>query len=321
MLRSREAIIGEDQGALPLPQSIVGLCVAKNESDIIEAMVRHNLCYLDALHVVDNDSADSTPDILDALATEFPGRLTWASDPRSGHVQTDIVNTTLAPLAHSTDACQIVLLDADEFLRGDRQLFTDTLRNSATPILLPWVTFVPTPDDDKSVPNPIARITHRRARESPQLCKTTVPRALIGQVTISAGNHKLKGPGAKPASVIEGLSLGHFPVRSKEQLTSKILIGAWSLRMRRRKGREGYHWLLLSERIRASEELTDSDLLTVALGYSGRAQLDFVREPLPLVAPPALKYTPTHNKNLWRNLVAFTERCVQLLEHKPANLS
>lgn len=91
--------------------------------------------------------------------------------------------------------------------------------------------------------------------------------------------------------------------------------------MRRRKGREGYHWLLLSERIRASEELTDSDLLTVALGYSGRAQLDFVREPLPLVAPPALKYTPTHNKNLWRNLVAFTERCVQLLEHKPANLS
>jgi len=314
-------VASQDQGVLPLPQQIVGLCVAKNESDIIEAMVRHNLCYLDALHVVDNDSADSTRDILAALAAEFPGRLTWASDPRSGHMQTDIVNAALAPLAQSSDAGQIVLLDSDEFLRGDRQLFTDALRGSETPFLLPWVTYVPTAEDDKSLTNPIARITHRRVLEKPQFYKTKVPRSLIGQARVKAGNHRLRGPGADTTQIAEGLSLAHFPVRTKEQLTSKILIGAWNMRLRNRRGRrEGYHWLLLSERIQKEGALNEGDLLAVALGYAGRGQLSFVRDPLPQVASPALKYTPTDANTAWRNLVAFTERCVQLLEPKPKDL-
>jgi hypothetical protein len=59
---------------MPSGTRIVGLCIAKNEADIIEAMVRHNLGFLDQLHVVDNDSADATPGILAALEGEFGGR-------------------------------------------------------------------------------------------------------------------------------------------------------------------------------------------------------------------------------------------------------
>ena len=46
---------------------LVGLAVVKNEADIIEAMIRHNLQFLDALVVVDNASADQTAQIVGAL--------------------------------------------------------------------------------------------------------------------------------------------------------------------------------------------------------------------------------------------------------------
>ena len=115
---------------------ISGLCVAKNEADIIEAMVRHNLGYLDTLHVVDHDSADATPLILSALAAEFPDRLTWESDTTRGHVQTALINARVRPLLAETGAAQLVLLDADEFIRAEPKLFRDSLLASETPILL-----------------------------------------------------------------------------------------------------------------------------------------------------------------------------------------
>jgi glycosyltransferase involved in cell wall biosynthesis len=66
---------------------LVGLAVVKNEADIIEAMIRHNLQFLDALVVVDNASADQTAQIVGALVPEFSGRLQLRHDPRLGHVQ------------------------------------------------------------------------------------------------------------------------------------------------------------------------------------------------------------------------------------------
>ena len=304
-----------------MPQNIVGLCVAKNESDIIEAMVRHNLCYLDALHVVDNDSADSTQDILAALSEEFPDRLTWESDPRTGHLQTAIMNAALGPLLTRTAAAQIVLLDADEFLRADPVVFREGLLAAGRPVLLPWVTYVPTKDDDASVLNPIERIAHRRSRERPQFHKTTVPTHLVGKVRIMSGNHSLRGAGEDVAITVDGLSLAHFPVRSAEQLTSKVLIGAWNMRLRAKRGlSEGYHWHALASKVLAGGALTEDDLQAVAMGYSARRSSGILPDPLAIRGDVALKYTPDGKANLLRNLAAFTERCVQLLESKPKDL-
>lgn len=301
-------------------KQIAGLAVAKNEADIIEAMVRHNLSYLDFLHVVDNDSADATTAILAALASEFPGRLTWSKDLRSGHRQTEIINQSLPDLAEMTGAFQIVLLDADEFLRGDPVFVAQTLRTTPTPILLPWVTFVPTESDDRTVPNPVARIIHRRRREVPQYLKTTVPASLIGRARVMEGSHRLRGEGAETAVRADGLTLAHFPVRSRDQLISKILIGAWNLRRRRnRKQNEGHHWLALAERILSGERVTEAHLQAVALGYAAKAEVRLVQDPLP--APAALRYTPSEGSGLWLNLSAFTERCVQLLEERNTDFS
>ena len=300
-------------------EALVGLTVAKNEADIIEAMVRHNLGYLDQLHLIDNDSADATPDILAALATEFPDRLTWETDRRTGHLQTAIINAALGPLLARTGAEQIVLLDADEFLRADPAVFRETLMAARKPVLLPWVTFVPTATDDAGVLNPSERITHRRHRERPQYHKVTVPSHLVGKVQVMPGNHSLKDTGQDEAIKLEGLSLAHFPVRSVEQLTSKVLIGAWNMRLRASRGRgEGKQWHDLAARVLAGQALTEEDLQIVAMGYSARKVTDILPDPLVPRGTITLKYTPDGRANLLRNLAAFTESCVRLLEDRGA---
>ena len=41
-------------------QKLVGLSMVRNESDVIETFVRHNLTLLDELHIIDHNSSDNT---------------------------------------------------------------------------------------------------------------------------------------------------------------------------------------------------------------------------------------------------------------------
>jgi Glycosyl transferase family 2 len=299
---------------MPAGTNIVGLCIAKNEADIIEPMVRYNLGYLDHLHVVDNDSADATPGILAALQAEFAGRLSWSVDVRAGHGQQAITNEMLPELAQRTDAAQVVLLDADEFVRGDREAFRAGLLASDQPVQLPWVSYVPSPDDDASEQNPVARIRHRRRREVPQYNKTTVPRGLIGRAQVGAGNHSLIAGSRIAAVQIDGVTLAHFPVRSREQLMSKVLIGSWNMRLRDPKDqKEAFHWRALADRILAGGVLTDADLHQVALSYAAKSAVRILEDPLIAPGAMALRYTPDGTSLLATNLIAFAESCVRLL--------
>jgi len=48
---------------------LVGVVMAKNEADVIEAFVRHNLRFLDRLLIIDHQSSDATANIVMALRT------------------------------------------------------------------------------------------------------------------------------------------------------------------------------------------------------------------------------------------------------------
>jgi len=294
---------------------IIGLCVAKNEADIIEAMVRHNLSFLDRLHMVDNDSSDGTLGIVQLLASEFPSRLTWSTDERPGHMQKVILNELLTDIASGEDIAHVVLLDADEFIRAPRDAFRSGLFAADAPVLLPWVTYVPTRFDDSSEPNPALRIGRRRRRERPQHFKVTVPGRLIGRVQVKAGSRYLKGPDVPDSVVLAEASLAHFPVRSPEQLMSKVLIGSWSVRARGPlKGKEAYHWHALAERILSGDLIREAELHAIALTYAADKEVGLVRDPLPSVADGRLRYTRPGSELLIRNLIAFAEICVQWRE-------
>lgn len=58
-----------------------GLCLVKNEDDILARSLRHNLRWFDRVYILDNGSTDRTWEVARELEREFPGRVTaWKSE-------------------------------------------------------------------------------------------------------------------------------------------------------------------------------------------------------------------------------------------------
>jgi glycosyltransferase involved in cell wall biosynthesis len=93
-----------------------GVAMARNEADVIEAFIRHNLTVLDGLAIVDHGSTDATPAILAALSAEG---LPLQIEVNTGleFKQSEIVTQLARRILATTDADFIFLLDADEFLK------------------------------------------------------------------------------------------------------------------------------------------------------------------------------------------------------------
>ncbi|MEB3323674.1 MAG: glycosyltransferase family 2 protein, partial [Synechococcaceae cyanobacterium] len=65
---------------------LIGIATIKNEEDIIEAFLRHNLKFGDHLYILDNGSVDQTPQILREFSKQgWP--LTIFYDPSFRHNQ------------------------------------------------------------------------------------------------------------------------------------------------------------------------------------------------------------------------------------------
>ena len=95
--------------------NVVGLCVVKNEQDIIEPFVRHNLRFLDSLLVLDNGSVDNTWGILKELTKEFRG-LVLGQDDEFAHTQSARTTRMFRSAQLTYDPDYIMPLDADEFI-------------------------------------------------------------------------------------------------------------------------------------------------------------------------------------------------------------
>lgn len=303
---------------------LVGLAVVKNEADIIEAMIRHNLHFLDALVVVDNASADQTAQIVAALAQEFPGRLLLRHDPRLGHLQQQILNALLRELGANNDIACFVPLDGDEFLRADPAQLRACLLAETRPVHLPWVTYCPTAQDDASQPNPVLRITHRRKKEAGQYYKTTFPRALVGQTRLKAGSHSVARHRAFDPQVVPGLTLALFPIRSPAQLWAKVVIGALNMRLRTGAAQaEGAQWHSLYQQLTSGAGLSHAQFLHEAAHYATRAQeaaVELINDPLPVSgAAQTLQFKIDEQDTLALKLAGFAAECVAQLQPPPSN--
>lgn len=306
---------GPSQGLLPRTQ-LVGLCVARNEADIIEPMIRHNLKFIDRLHVVDNRSDDATPDILAAMAREFEDRLFWSRDGREGHAQQAIINEKLGHFARLDGLAHVVLLDADECLRGDPEVFRAQAIATPKPLRLKWVTYLPDTSDDPTQLNPLLRMTRRRLVEQPQYYKITVPVELIGKVQVRPGNHALTvGKRTLYGVEIDGITLAHFPVRSAEQFAAKVLTGAWSVRWRGLESRnEARHWRELATRIMLAGDVSEVDWILEAQRYAAKTPVEPVLDPLIALGEQELRHTPRARDILPRRLIGFAESLVRTRE-------
>lgn len=93
----------------------LGIAMVKNEADVIEAFVRHNLAFMDALAIVDNDSVDDTREILVQLQRRgLP--IILLDDPVVGHFQAEIMTAVYRRMVPIFRPRFVFLLDADEFI-------------------------------------------------------------------------------------------------------------------------------------------------------------------------------------------------------------
>ncbi|GLK71757.1 glycosyltransferase family 2 protein [Ancylobacter dichloromethanicus] len=213
---------------------IAGVSLVKDEADIIEAFVRHNLHFLDKLYVVDDGSSDNTAEILARLAAEFPTdgtpaveivRSGWTGSFHQGQRTTQLMR-------HAREQERwdmIVPLDADELIcTSDRASLERSLAAAPAGFALGvgCLNYYAMPHDDASIEDPVSRITTAVESAQGHIFKCIASAALTDEAEFAfdEGNHALLiGKTRVPSVAIKDVRLAHFAVRSPDQIASKCL--------------------------------------------------------------------------------------------------
>lgn len=283
---------------------IIGISCVRDEDDIIESFVRHNLVYLDKLYIIDNLSKDKTLDILTSLAEEGLAVEVWESTICSFQQSRAITAAVRKVAMLDAEAAYAFLLDADEFLAGpDRQSLIKDLEKIGPNGygIMPWKTYIPIEDDlvnlNPSVPA-TSRMTHRRSTEGYQMYKSVIPKALFGKVRIRTGSHSInRMDGGTCQKILLSTPLAHFPIRSANQLIAKIILFNHArLLTKDARPRESFHWAGMADSIRARNfHVTTNEIREYALSYSVRPEdekpTEFVFDPLPSHRSVVIKYS------------------------------
>lgn len=300
---------------------IAGVMVARNEEDILEASVRHNLRVLDAITVVDHASTDATPAILASLAAEgLP--IEVLRDDSLGFDQSKVTTGQVRRiLASGADLC--IPIDADEFLRiPSRETFERTVAaaDPAIPLAMPWLTYLPDFDAPGDIVAKLRR-ARRKPTETHNLYKVIVRRSFVDTpgATVGVGNHNVIPADASadnphmmvPASLA---AMAHVPVRSVGQYVAKIATGHLSrLLANPNETVDGFHLRNEYASILAGRPPTRERLAEIVANCSAPkglevdpAQIAWIEDPF--LADIALKYTPAREPSPLAAVLAFGER-------------
>ncbi len=267
---------------------LYGASMVRNEADVIEAFVRHNLAVLDGLVIVDNGSLDGTSEILARLKAEgLPLRV--VPDPEPAYWQSATM-TGLAREALAQDNADFVFaLDADEFLKLETRA---TLERALSEVpagahaVIDWLTYVPDSfDSDPGTFGP-GHLWWRLKTERHGLFKVAVGRGLLEHPAdaVVMGNHGVQSPGetrARPHAHLRrgAVAVAHCPVRSRPQLEAKIILGHLALLASRQQDhRLSHHWRELYAELCAGASLSEERLREIACNYG---------LPMKLWQPPA----------------------------------
>lgn len=280
------------------PMSALAISMVKNEADIIEASIRHNLHHVDLMVVIDNGSSDGTRQILEKLREEgLP--LVLFDDPVFGHFQSEKVTEVYRRVVSVFQPQLVFLLDADEFIRApDRQSLEAVLAQlePGEQGFLPWMTHIPDPQatPQQLLSDPLGSSPWRRRQEEPVYHKAVIRRRPQDDldIVIEQGNHSVRFRDGRPlpSAIVQGAYVAHLPVRSVAQVSAKAING-WQACIVRNRTRnvpgEAYQWQHLYERITSGQALSQAEVAEVALGYAqnsrpGRTlQADAVLDPTP----------------------------------------
>lgn len=257
---------------------IITFSVVRNESDILEAFVRHHAAFVHRMVIVDHRSQDNSREILEALRAEgLPLDVRSISD--FSYDQAKIYSDIVREVVQRDAPDWMLPLDADEFLIAPgAQNVQDALgqEGDTGTLIIPWRGYIPLPSDDEREQHVLRRITHRRTREDPQWWKIALPRSVLHEAQrLIVGTHYIHYTSgeALPTKRSRTLALAHFPIRSATQITCKAIAGWLSTRPVYWKcGAVNYHWKVIYDRLVRHALLTKEDLKELGLTYASTQQ-------------------------------------------------
>ena len=252
---------------------LFGVSMVRNEADVIEAFVRHNLSFLDGLLVTDHDSIDGTPGILAKLVDEgLPLLIERRTD--AAFQQSEVITALAREAFRSHGADFVFALDADEFLKVEsRARLEATLAAMPHGLhgLVSWLTYLPKRfgPGDRSFGCDHLRWRVRRDRQG---YKAVVARCLLAQVDafISLGNHNVALSAratAAHALLPRDVAYAHCPVRSCAQLAGKAVVAYVASLGTQLGPRRDRLWSELYHQLRVGTALTEEQASEIACNY------------------------------------------------------
>lgn len=308
---------------------LVGVAMVRNEEDIVEAFVRHNLTVLDGMIVVDHGSADRTLAILNALCAERLPLAVLRSDA-AGYLQAEITTTAARDAFARARADAVFPLDADEFLKVPSRPALERALEAIPPGhhgWMSWPTYVPPLDGEPRDIVAALRACRRALRVPPAApdvsCKVALTRPFadnplatitMGNHDVILGRHQVTSPRmphvAIPPSVVE---VCHVPVRSPAQFVVKMTIKRLARLAAGRDYPAGAAVRAAYDAIRDGEPLTPPMML--ASHVSGaEAGVDAAVSPHPeppIVGDIALRHTPVAPTDPLPLVMSAVERLVR----------
>ena len=273
-------------------KKLVGLSMVRNESDVIETFIRHNLTLLDELHIVDHNSSDNTREILIHLKQEglpihiyYYNELEFAPERVLNHMMQHILN-------NDADIDYIFPLDADEFIycpsREKLNAFLTLIAQNRVGMYI-WRGYLPSSTEYD--PDFICHFTDQR-KEEILTPKVIIPRAIAETCILTIGSHYMidsDGKEIKSTVFIEpnnqqfyywfierfqaefittnDLWLGHYPIRSTIQQIKKVLEKSITMVMEKKGYRDSAWENQLRDLLTHNLDISLDELRLIAYNY------------------------------------------------------
>lgn len=305
-------------------KKLVGLSMVRNESDVIETFIRHNLTLLDELHIVDHNSSDNTREILTLLKQEgLPihiyhyNELEFAPERVLNHMMQHILN-------NDADIDYIFPLDADEFIycpsREKLNAFLTLIPQNRVGMYI-WRGYLPSSTEYD--PDFICHFTDQR-KEEILTPKVIIPRAIAETCILTIGSHYMidsDGKEIKSTVFIEpnnqqfyywfierfqaefittnDLWLGHYPIRSTIQQIKKVLEKSITMVMEKKGYRDSAWENQLRDLLTHNLDISLDELRLIAYNYraSDEKQIQVARQQPLRSTKLALKYQDLINND------------------------
>jgi len=279
-----------------------GAVRVRNEEDILEASIRHNLAFLDRLAVVDHASDDATSAILEALVHEGLPLAVERDDALEAPPATDAGARLDRLLDQGADLA--IALGADDFLRmGSRDAVERIAGAAPAGARLRLAVAI-------ARPGPVGADIAQRLHAGETLVDPRPPRHAV-EVRLARSRHAGAGTTIDVDPAIA--SVLRVPVRSAEQYAAKVAVGQLVRLLDRRPDMpadataDGFAALLAGRAF-------DESRLLAALVNDGRGASErmdprratFAAEPI--AAAMILRHTPAGSPRPLARVLRFGER-------------